>query len=223
VPALIVIALTFAVAEPDRVPDHRPAAFSWRMADFPAAFRRYLLALSLFTLGNSSNMFLLLRAKELGLDDAQVPLAWALVAFVAAALSTPLSALSDRIDRKRLIVGGWSVYAVLYLLFGLLPAMGWLLWPLFACYGVFLAATEGAEKALVADLVPRDKTGTAFGWYNLVIGTLLLPASIIFGWLWSSETSLAAFGFGAACAVGAAALLRFWVAAPIAPEAAQPR
>jgi MFS family permease len=217
VPAALVIWLTFTVREPARDIAPKPMPFSWRLAEFPPAFRRYLIALSLFTLGNSSNMFLLLRARELGLDDVHVPLAWALVSFVAALLSTPLSALSDRIDRKHLIVTGWIVYAILYLLFGLLPARGWLLWPLFAFYGVFLAATEGAEKAFVADLVPREKSGTAFGWYNLVIGALLLPASVLFGWLWSGIAPLAAFGFGAACALAGAVLLRFWVA-PATPE-----
>lgn len=211
VPAVITIWLTFAVREPEHVPAKSIAPFSWKLAEFPPSFRRYLIALGIFTLANSSNMFLLLRAKELGLSDTQVPIAWALVAFVAAILSTPLSALSDRVDRKRLIVVGWSIYAVFYLVFGLLPPNPWLLWPMFAAYGVFLAATEGAEKALVADLVPREQSGTAFGWYNMLIGVLLLPASIVFGSLWSSIAPMAAFAFGAACALVAAILLRFWV------------
>ncbi len=177
----------------------------------PVALRRYLCVLALFTLGNSSNMFLLLRARELGLGDAQVPLIWALVCGVAAVFGPPLSAWSDRIDRRRLIVGGWAVYALFYLVFGLLPATPLLLWPLFAGYGLFLAATEGAEKALVADLVPGEQAGTAFGWYNLVAGVLLLPASLLFGWLWSDIAPLAAFAFGSACALAAALLLAFWV------------
>ena len=92
-----------------------------------------------------------------------------------------------------------------------MPAMTWLLWPMFAAYGVFLAATEGAEKALVADMVPKTQAGTAFGWYNLVVGIALLPASVLFGWLWSQASPLAAFAFGSACALAAALLLRFWV------------
>jgi MFS family permease len=149
---------------------------------------------------------------------------WALVSFVAAVFSTPLSALSDRIGRRRLIVGGWSVYAVLYLIFGLLPAKAWLLWPMFAAYGLFLAATEGVEKALVADLVPKENSGTAFGWYNLIVGVLLLPASVIFGWLWATLSPLTAFAFGSGCALAAALLLRFWVLpVAFAPDAAQPR
>lgn len=211
VPALIVLLLTLAIEEPqiERAPN--PPRFRWSLREFPPRFRRYLLVLALFMLGNSSNMFLLLRAKQLGLGDAQVPMIWALVSFVAAALSTPLSGLSDRFDRRKLIVGGWTIYAVLYLAFGLMPAMTWLLWPMFAAYGVFLAATEGAEKALVADMVPKTQAGTAFGWYNLVVGIALLPASVLFGWLWSQASPLAAFAFGSACALAAALLLRFWV------------
>jgi len=213
VPAVIVLLLTLAIEEPqiERVPN--PPRFSWNMREFPPRFRRYLLVLALFMLGNSSNMFLLLRAKQLGLGDAQVPMIWALVSFVAAALSTPLSGLSDRFDRRKLIVGGWTIYAVLYMAFGLMPAMTWLLWPMFAAYGVFLAATEGAEKALVADMVPKTQAGTAFGWYNLVVGLALLPASLLFGWLWSEASPPSAFAFGSACALAAALLLRFWVGA----------
>jgi len=223
VPAIAVIVLSLSVREPERPVAIKPASFSWNLSEFPPAFRRYLLVLALFMLGNSSNMFLLLRAKELGLSETQVPMLWALVSFVAAVFSTPLSALSDRVGRRRLIVGGWSVYAVLYLIFGLLPARAWLLWPMFAAYGLFLAATEGVEKALVADLVPKESSGTAFGWYNLIVGILLLPASVIFGWLWATLSPLSAFAFGSGCALAAAVLLRFWVMpVAFAPDAVKP-
>ena len=226
VPAIVVFALSLAVKEPERTP--APAAmrmaFSWNLRQFTPQFRRYLLVLGLFMLGNSSNMFLLLRARDLGLNESQVPLLWALVSLVAAIFSTPLSAMSDRIGRGRLIAGGWTVYALLYLLFGILPASPWLLWPMFAAYGLFLAATEGSEKALVADMVEREHSGTAFGWYNITVGILLLPASVLFGWLWATLSPLSAFAFGSACALGAAILLRFWVMpAEFARGAGQPR
>jgi len=172
-------------------------------------YKRYLAVLALFTLGNSSNMFLLLRAKEMGLPDYQVPLLWALVSFSAALFATPLSALSDKLGRSRLIIGGWIVYGLFYLLLGLNGRPD-TLWPLFGLYGLFMAATEGAEKALVADMVPREKLGTAYGWFNLVMGLMLLPASILFGWLWQVTNPLLAFGFSAGCALLAAVLLRFW-------------
>ncbi|MHB8447999.1 MAG: MFS transporter, partial [Rudaea sp.] len=212
VPGVVVIALALLLRdETAPAPTHKPVEFSWTLREFPPAFRRYLLVLTLFTLGNSSNMFLLLRARDLGLPQAEVPVLWALVSLVAALLSTPLSSLSDRLGRTRLIVSGWIVYAIFYLVLGVQRDNTWVLWPMFAGYGVFLAATEGAEKALVADLVPRESAGTAYGWYNLIVGLFLLPASVVFGWLWQLETPLFAFGFGAGCVVLAALLLKFWV------------
>lgn len=211
VPGIITVALALAIKEPPVVPAVRRPVFSWKMEGFPPTYKRYLLVLALFTLGNSSNMFLLLRAKELGLPDYQVPLLWALVSGVAMVFSTPLSALSDRLGRVRLILAGWGVYGLFYFLLGINGFHVQLLWPLFAFYGLFLAATEGAEKALVADLAPRDQLGTAYGWFNLTAGVMLLPASLIFGWLWQGVAVEAAFAFSAGCALAAALLLKFWV------------
>jgi MFS family permease len=211
VPGIITVVLALSIQEPPAIPATNHPAFSWKMAGFPSAYKRYLLVLALFTLGNSSNMFLLLRAKDLGLPDYQVPLLWALVSCVAMLFSMPLSALSDRLGRVRLILAGWMVYGLFYLLMGLNGFHALLLWPLFAFYGLFLAATEGAEKALVADLAPRDQLGTAYGWFNLTAGIMLLPASILFGWLWQGVSVEAAFAFSATCALLAALLLKFWV------------
>lgn len=204
------VALALAVREPARETAPVVVPFSWTLRGLPGPFRRYLVVLGLFTLGNSSNMFLLLRARELGFPEYQVPLLWALVALTAAVFSTPLSALSDRLGRPRLIAGGWLIYAGFYLLLGFNghPA---LLWPLFGLYGLFMAATEGAEKALVADLAPRAMLGTAYGWFNMIAGIMLLPASVLFGWLWQQASAPVAFGFGAGCALAAALLLRGWV------------
>lgn len=211
VPGVMTVGLALCIREPHReMPLHKPA-FSWTMQGFPPVYKRYLLVLALFTLGNSSNMFLLLRAREMGLAESQVPLLWALASGMAMLFSTPLSALSDRLGRTRLIVGGWAVYGVFYLLLGLNGQNLWLLWPLFAFYGLFMAATEGAEKALVADLAPKELLGTAYGWFNLTAGVMLLPASMLFGWLWQTFSPESAFGFSAGCAILAALLLKFWV------------
>ena len=209
VPGIVTVVLAFAVKEPPAVAITR-IQFSWKLTGFPPAFRRYLVVLALFTLGNSSNMFLLLRAKELGLPDYQVPLLWALTSAVAMLLSTPLSALSDRLGRMRLILAGWIVYGLFYLAMGLNGFHSLLLWPLFAFYGLFLAATEGAEKALVADLAPKDRLGTAYGWFNLTAGIMLLPASLLFGELYQLAGAPIAFGFSAICALIATLLLPFW-------------
>lgn len=207
---VIAVILALSVKEPKRDADRAVHRFNWSVKALPAPFKRYLMVVALFTLGNASNMFLLLRAKDMGFPEYQVPLLWALVSFTAALFSTPLSALSDKLGRVRLIVGGWVVYSVFYLLLGL-NGHPMLVWPLFAFYGLFMAATEGAEKALVADMVPREVLGTAYGWFNLAAGIMLLPASIIFGWLWQATNPLTAFGFSAACALLAALLLRVWV------------
>jgi MFS family permease len=216
VPAIICLLLAMLLKEPkqEAIAARKPG-FSWTMADLPAVYKRYLAAVALFALGNSSNMFLLLRAKELGLTEAEVPLAWALVSAIAMLFSTPLSALSDRFGRVRLIVGGWLAYALFYLGLGLLqPGAPLPLFGLFAFYGLFAAATEGVEKALVADLAPSALIGTAYGWFNLIGGAMLLPASVVFGWIYQQGGAAAAFGFSAACALAANVLLLVWVRIP---------
>ena len=211
VPAVVVVMLALGLPQHSAAAAVPRSAFQWRLSGQHPALRRYLVVLALFTLGNSSNMFLLLRAHQLGVSDVQIPLLWALMSGIAALFSTHLSALSDRLGRTRVIGAGWVIYAAFYLLFGLLPAHALLLWPMFAFYGLFLAATEGAEKALVGDLARAGQGGTAFGWYNLVVGVMLLPASLLFGLLWQSLAPLLAFGFSAVCALLAALLLLYWV------------
>lgn len=211
VPAVLCLAMALMLKEPAHDGPYVKPVFSWRMHGLPPVFKRYLLVVALFTLGNSSNMFLLLRARELGLSEAQVPLAWAAVSAIAMTFSTPLSALSDKIGRTRLLVTGWLAYGLFYLGLGLLqPGTPWLLFGLFAFYGIFMAATEGVEKALVADLAPAELRGTAFGWFNLTAGLMLLPASIIFGELYQQAGALTAFAFSAGCALAAALLLPVW-------------
>lgn len=214
IPATLVFVATLKLREPDAEVQVQAPRFNWHLREFPPEFRRYLVVLGLFMLGNSSNLFLLMRVRELGLPQAHVPLLWALMSGVAALFLTPLSALSDRVGRKRLIVVGWIAYAIIYLLLGWSGLKPWGIWALFVAYGLFIAATEGAEKALVADFVPRGQLGTAFGWYHLTLGVTLLPASLLFGALWESVSVFAAFAFGAGCAVLAALLLVLWVRRP---------
>lgn len=211
VPAVICVILALALREPPVAIAPVSKPFDWRLRDLSPRLRRYLLVVAVFTLGNSSNLFLLLRARELGVADASIPLLWAGVSVVAMLFTTPLSALSDRFGRVRLLVIGYVAYGVVYLCMGLITHAGPLLFALFAGYGLFFAATEGVEKALVADLAGTEQRGTAFGWFNLVSGLLLLPASLLFGWLYQATSALTAFAFGAACALLAALLLWFWL------------
>ena len=166
-------------------------------------FWRVLGVLLLFTLGNSTDAFLLLRANDLGVPVALAPILWAALHVVKSLSSTPGGSLSDRIGRRPTLVMGWMLYAAVYLGFALATA-AWQAWALFGVYGVFFGLTEGAERALIADLVPVDRRGTAFGWYNLAIGLGALPASIVFGWVWNRSGAPAAFTMGASLALAAA-------------------
>ncbi|MBI2380810.1 MAG: MFS transporter [Gammaproteobacteria bacterium] len=207
-PGALVILCALALPERVRAPKPRQS-MRWSPGQLSPALRRYLVVLALFSLGNASNMFLLLRAHELGLSATHTALLWALTSFSATLLGTPLSALSDQWPRRHLITAGWLLYAALLLGMGL--SDGQLLWPFFLSMGVYLAATEGAEKALVADLAESEHLGTAYGWYNGVLGLTLLPASLLFGTLWEKITPQAAFGFSAGCALLAVLLLNFWL------------
>ena len=171
-------------------------------------FWAYLVVVLLFTLGNSTDAFLLLRANQLGVPVAMAPILWALLNFVKSATGTYGGQLSDTLGRKPLIVGGWLLYSAVYFAFGW-AAAAWQAWALFAVYGIFYGMTEGTEKALVADIVPPARRGSAFGWYNLAIGLGALPASLIFGAIWDRVGAPTAFVFGASLALIAALLMAF--------------
>ena len=175
-------------------------------ASLGGRFWGYLVVVLLFTLGNSTDAFLLLRANQLGVPVALAPILWAVLNFVKSATGTYGGQLSDRIGRKPLIVGGWLLYAAVYYAFAW-AGTPWQAWALFAVYGIFYGMTEGTEKALVADIVPTVRRGAAFGWYNLAIGLGALPASLIFGWIWDRRGSPSAFAFGATLALVAAILM----------------
>jgi MFS family permease len=168
-----------------------------------ARFWRVLTVIFVFTLGNSTDAFLLLRANQLGVPVALAPILWAALHLVKSASSTPGGALSDRIGRRPTLIAGWLLYAAVYLGFGLASAP-WQAWALFGVYGIFFGLTEGSERALIADLVAPERRGTAFGWYNLAIGLGALPASLMFGFVWDRAGPAAAFTMGATLALIAA-------------------
>ncbi len=174
-------------------------------------FWRFLGVLFLFTLAASSDAFLLLRASSLGVPVSQIPILWALLHVVKSGTNIVGGRLSDRIGRRPVILWGWAVYALTYLGFGLATAT-WQIWALFLVYGLYFGATEGVEKALVADLVPEDRRGVAFGWFNAALGVGALPASIVFGIAW--ERLGPATAFCVASAVAGAATLLLAVAVP---------
>ena len=188
---------------PPRTPGHSTPGPPSRLS---GRFAAYVAILLLFTLGNSTDAFLLLRARSLGVETAMIPVLWAALHIVKTLAAAPAGALSDRIGRRVLITTGWLVYAATYL--GFAYATGaWAVWALFLVYGVYFGLTDGGAKALVADLVPADARGRAFGWYNLALGIGALPASLLFGALWDAWGAPTAFMVGAAIATVAALLL----------------
>ena len=166
----------------------------------------FLLALTLFTLGNSTDLFLVLHAEKLGLPLAMAPILWLVLNLVKALASSPGGRLSDRIGRRPTILAGWALYAACYLGFALADA-AWQVWPLFVAYGCYYGLTEGPEKALTADLFPKHRRGHGFGLYYLATGLSALPASLMAGFLWSAYGPAAALGLGAAFAALAALAL----------------
>ena len=217
--AAAVAALLFLVRDPGTKPS-RPEEGFLLGKGLPPVFRHYLLIVSLFTLGNASDAFLILRAVDSGVPAAWVPLLWGAFHVVKSTFSTHLGILSDRWGRKQLIVAGWILYAACYAAWGIVEGAAWMV-GLFLVYGLYSAATEGAERAFVADFVPPGMRGTAFGWFHLTVGLSALPASVLFGALWSAFGAHVAFGVSAGLAVTASALLLL-LTPPSAPPESDP-
>jgi MFS family permease len=166
---------------------------------FDLRFKLFLAMVVVFTLGNSSDAFLILRAQDLDFSVPQILLLFVAFNLVYALVALPAGLVSDRLGRKGVIVVGWSIYALTYL--GLAVASAaWHVWLLFALYGLYYGVAEGVSRAFVCDLVPEDRRGTAYGLYHTAVGLSLLPASLIAGWLWHLIGPEAPFFFGAAMA-----------------------
>ena len=186
---------------------------NWRVwQGMDPAFLKYLAVMGIFTLGNSSDAFLLLRVQSVGLTTLQIALMLVAYNVIYTAFSLPAGILSDRLGRKKLLIFGWGLYALIYLGFGWVgngggvAAVG-----LYIAYGLYYANTEGVGRAYVADLVPSHNRATAYGLYYGVVGLIALPASVLAGSLWAWISPAAPFYFGAALAGVAALLLWFWV------------
>ena len=171
-------------------------------------FSLYLVVLVIFTLGNSTDAFLLLRASELGFQITVIPLLWAILHISKALFCILGGYISDKIGRKAMILSGWFVYFLTYLGFAYFNEY-YLIYLLFIIYGLYFGLTEGVEKALVADIVPKENIGTAFGFYNLSLGIATLPASVIFGLIWKTYSFRAAFLTGAIISIISAIMLVF--------------
>ncbi|MFM9957353.1 MAG: MFS transporter, partial [Phycisphaerales bacterium] len=204
---LLSLALTFMVREakhPDKVASTTSAKPVGRLG-LPAPYWRTVTLMLVFSLANSSDAFLLLRARDLGLSPWAVVLAYALFTLTYTVVSYPAGVVSDRLGRWRVITLGWAIYAAVYAGFAFTGAAG--VWPLLALYGVYMALTDGVGKALVADHAPPDKRGTALGIFSMANGLVTLLASVVAGMLWDRVGPSATFGIGAVGAAIAVALV----------------
>lgn len=183
-------------------------------------FLIFMLIVGIFDLGNSSDAFLVLRAQERGMSVLNILIMLAVFNLVYALVSTPAGGLSDKIGRRKVIIGGWIIYALIYLGFALAKNVTHV-FLLYIAYGVYYGMAYGTAKAMIGDLVAPEMRGTAFGTYNAVLGILDFPASLIAGFLWSGVGKWAGFGpsapfyFGAALATIAIVLFIFWKPEPI--------
>ncbi len=212
VPAILAVFVLIAGANDVPVKTRRASALP-SFEGLDTRFKLFLFVVVLFTLGNSSDSFIILLGQNRGLDVLQIMLMLMTFNFIYASLSGPLGSWSDRIGRRKLIIGGWIAYGLVYLGLALSHA-GWHVWVLYALYGIYYAASDGVARALVADIVSEERRGTAYGLYNAAIGLAALPASVIAGVLWQGVGAWTGFGpsapffFGATLALLAGIL--FW-------------
>jgi MFS family permease len=215
IPALLaVLTLVFGAKDVPVSSQRTAPKFSLKRMGKP--FNIFLVIVSIFTLGNSSDGFLVLRAQNLGVSVVGILVMLAVFNLVISLVATPAGSLSDRVGRRKLITGGWLVYALIYFGFALANST-WQVWFLYLSYGLYFGLAYGTSNAMVADLVPDNMRGTAYGTYHAVIGLLAFPASLIAGILWQGVGSWAGFGpsapflFGGGLALVAALLMIFWM------------
>jgi len=217
VPAVLaVLVLLIFVGEKERRPppiDSVPSGSTLNKltTGFDTRFKLFLAIMAVFTLGNSSDFFVILRAQNLEAPLIYIVSMLVLFNVTYAVISLPAGMLSDRVGRRWVITLGWLIYALVYLGFALASSL-WQVWILFAGYGIYYGIVEGVARAFVADLVTEEKRGTAYGLYHGVVGLTLLPASLLAGWLWQTISPAAPFYFGAGLAflamLGMIALIR---------------
>jgi len=196
IPAFVgVLLLFFFVKEKRKEANSSSIVFRFAWRNLDPSFKIFLLISAIFALGNSSNAFLVLRAQNLGLSLSLVVLVYVLFNLTYALFSTPAGVISDKIGPKRVLLVGFALFAIVYLLFGLVNS-SLFLWFLFPIYGVYMALTDGVGKAYISGLIPQEKAGTAFGIYQTTVGLITLFASLIAGVLWTYISVGAPFIFG---------------------------
>ncbi len=210
IPGLMVVLILFWGLRESSTPSQKPSdekqPFQFSLRPQGRDFRIFLIALIVFSLGNSSDAFLLVRAEELGVAVVYLPLLWFGFHVVKSLGNVLFGRVVDKVGARLPLVLGWLIYAAIYVAFAFATS-AWQAWTFFLLYGVYYALTEPSEKTLVANLVGSDQKGVAFGWYNLAIGVAAFPASLLFGWLYQDFGPVVAFGWGASLAIVAVVLL----------------
>jgi MFS family permease len=213
VPGIIaVILIIFFITEKKKAAGIRAGRPKLTMQHFDLRFKFFVAIAGLFAIGNSSDVFLILRAQQVGISTVMIPVVYLLFNFVYSLSSVPAGIAADRYGRKRVILLGFILFAILYYGFAVASSAR-SVWILFGFYGLFMGLTEGIQKAFLSTIIPADFKATAFGVFNTVVGLAMLPASIIGGWLWDHVSPSATFYFGAITAVLSATLFVVFISA----------
>lgn len=204
--AVTLLLIAFFVKEKPQADSKSENKFDFSL--IKGKFLFFLVIMLVFTLGNSSDSYLILRAQDVGVSAIAIPIVYALFNLFYGLLATPTGILSDRIGRVRIMQAGWLIYALCYIGFAV-AHQPWQIWLIYIFYGMYYATTEGISKALVAHVVPENQRGTAYGLFNASLGMMSLPANLIAGYLWDRVAPSATFYFGAICAFAAFVLISF--------------
>jgi MFS family permease len=201
---LSIFVIIFGIKEAKKSKESLFTKFHFK--DFPRKYYLFLAIIFIFTLGNSTDALLMVKANEVGVKVAFIPLVYLITSIVSVLLAIPIGSLSDKIGKEKILVAGFLVYAIVYFGFGITGCVGTII-ALFALYGLYSAATDGIQKAFVSDTIDKNKQGTGLGIYNALLGITLLPASLIAGVLYDKVNSSVPFYFGAATAAVSALLM----------------
>jgi MFS family permease len=205
IPAILAIfVIVFGIKEARKNKHELFTKFHFK--DFPVKYYLFLGIVFIFTLGNSTDALLMVKANDVGVKVALIPLVYLVANLVSVLASIPVGSLADRIGKEKILITGFLIYAVVYYGFGVTTSTGAIV-ALFAIYGLYSAATDGIQKAFISDMIDKNKKGTGLGIYNALLGITLLPASLIAGTLYDKVNSSVPFYFGAATAVTSALLM----------------
>ena len=205
---LSILVIIFGIKEAKKNKESLFTKFHFK--DFPRKYYLFLAIIFIFTLGNSTDALLMVKANEVGVKVAFIPLVYLVTSIVSVLLAIPIGSLSDKIGKEKILVTGFLIYAIVYFGFGVTGSVGTII-ALFALYGLYSAATDGIQKAFVSDIIDKNKQGTGLGIYNALLGITLLPASLIAGVLYDKVNSSVPFYFGAATAAASALLMLIYL------------